>query len=269
MKLQVVAARHGVLWVRRAFTLFFQHPMAFIGLFGACMFGALLLTLLPWVGPLLLLAALPLGSLAFMIATRIAQEGRAPMPGTVAETLRGPRARRMALLQLGIVYAVATAAIMFLSDWVDGGALKALLQTVYSGAAPDKVALALANPMLEFGMLVRFGLAGLLSVPLWHAPALVHWDAQPATKALFFSTVACWRNRAAFATYSLAWVAVILLFAVLVNLVFGLLGQVQMVAVVTLPASVIFSAVFYVSLYFSFADCFVAAPTEPVAAVAE
>jgi hypothetical protein len=268
MKLQVVAARHGVVWVRKAFALFFQRPMAFIGVFGACLFGALLLNLLPLIGPLLLLAALPLGSLAFMIATRAAQEGRAPMPGTVAETLRGPRARRMALLQLGVGYAVGTLAIMLLADWVDDGALEALLQAMGSGAAADKMAQALAHPKLELGMLVRFGLAGLLSVPFWHAPALVHWDDQPAAKALFFSTVACWRNKAAFAAYSLAWVAVILLFAVLVNLVFGLLGQVQMVALATLPATLIFSAVFYVSLYFSFADCFVVAPTEP-AVVAE
>jgi len=265
MKLQVVAARHGVLWVRRAFALFFQRPMAFIGLFGMCLFAAVLLNLLPLIGPLVLLAALPLGSLAFMIATRTVQDGRAPLPGTLAEALRGPRARRMALLQLGMVYAVGTVAIMFLADWVDDGAFETLLQAMAGSAAPDKLAQALAAPKLEIGMLVRFGLAGLLSVPFWHAPALVHWGEQAAAKALFFSTVACWRNKAAFSAYSLAWVAVILLFAVLVHLVFALLGQVQLVALVTLPATLIFSAVFYVSLYFSFADCFVVTPTEPAA----
>ncbi len=268
MKLQVVKAGHGLSWVRRAFALFFKRPMAFVGLFGGCIFAALVLNLLPFIGPLVLLAALPLGSLAFMIATRRVQEGGTPMPGTLGETLRGPRARRIALLQLGVVYAVATVAIMFLADWADDGALEALLQTLGGSATPDKVAEALGDPKLEVGMLVRFGLAGLLSVPFWHAPALVHWGEQSAAKALFFSTVACWRNKAAFSAYSLAWVAVILLFAVLVNLVFALLGQVQLVALVTLPATLIFSAVFYVSLYFTFADCFVVAPAEP-AAVAE
>jgi hypothetical protein len=266
MKLQVVAARQGALWVRKAFALFFQRPMAFIGLFGICLFAAVVLNLLPFVGPLVLLAALPLGSLAFMIATRAVHNGHPPLPGTLVETLRGPRARRIALLQLGLAYAVGTVAIMFLADWVDDGALEALLRAMSGSATPEMLAQALAAPKLELGMLVRFGLAGLLSVPFWHAPALVHWDNQAAAKALFFSTVACWRNKRAFAAYSLAWVAVILLFAVLVNLVFGLLGQVQMVAVATLPATLIFSAVFYVSLYFSFADCFVAAPTEPAVA---
>jgi hypothetical protein len=158
---------------------------------------------------------------------------------------------------------VATVAIMLLADFIDEGALETLLRSLGSQATPGAVAQALADPKLELGMLVRFGLAGVLSVPFWHAPALVHWGQQGAAKALFFSTVACWRNKAAFTAYSLAWVAVILLFAVLVNLVFALLGQVQLVALVTLPATLIFSAVFYVSLYFTFADCFIVAPAEP------
>jgi hypothetical protein len=263
MKLNVVPARHGVLWVSRAFALFFKRSMAFIGLFGACLFAALLLNMLPFVGPLALLAALPLGSLVFMIATRSALAERSPITGTLREAFAGPRARRIALLQLGIGYAIGTIAIMLLADFVDEGALEALLRSLGSQAKPDAVAQALANPKLELGMLVRFGLAGVLSVPFWHAPALVHWGDQGAAKALFFSTVACWRNKAAFAAYSLAWVAVILLFAVLANLVFALLGQVQLVALVTLPATLIFSAVFYVSLYFTFADCFIVTPAEP------
>jgi hypothetical protein len=262
MKLNVVTARRGALWVRHGFTLFFKRPMAFVGLFGACLFAALVLNLVPFVGPLVLLAALPLGSLAFMIATRRVLAGRAPVPGVLAETFGGTRQRRIALLQLGVVYAVATVAIMFIADWVDEGALDALLQTLSGQAKPEAIAQAMADPKLELGMLVRFGLAGLLSVPFWHAPALVHWGEQGAAKALFFSTVACWRNKAAFSAYSLAWVAVILLFAVLVNLVFALLGQVQLVALVTLPATLIFSAVFYVSLYFTFADCFELTPPD-------
>ena len=257
MKLQVVAARRGAVWVRNAFTLFFKRPMAFTGLFGACLFVVLLTNFVPWVGPLLLLAALPLGSLGFMIATRTALEGRAPTLGVMLEPLRGTRPRRIALLQLGVIYMVATVAIMLLADFADGGAMEKMLETVLGGkATPEAVAEALADPKLGFGMLLRLGLAGLLSVPFWHAPALVHWGEQSAAKALFFSSVACWRNKAAFTAYSLAWLAVILLFGVLVNLVFLLLGQAPLVAVATLPASLIFSTVFYVSLYFTFADCF-------------
>ena len=103
---------------------------------------------------------------------------------------------------------------------------------------------------------MRFGLAGLLSLPFWHAPALAHWGGLSAAKALFFSSVACWRNRRAFTVYALTWTGVIVGFAVLVNLVFLMLGQMRMIGIVALPSSLLFSTVFYASLYFTFADCF-------------
>ena len=73
----------------------------------------------------------------------------------------------------------------------------------------------------EAGLLLRFGLLGLLSVPFWHAPALVHWDAQGAAKSLFFSTIAVWRNKGAFIVYSLAWLGVFMLLRLVANLLLG------------------------------------------------
>ena len=257
MKLQLVPASRGLQWVRQGFAVFFKHPLAFAGLFASFMFVLFLALLLPLVGSLLLLAVLPLASLGFMIGTRMALDGRFPLPRVFIEPLRGDRARRVAMLQLGVLYALATALIMWLSDAVDGGALDRAMQTLSnSKTTPEAMQQALSDPRLQTGLLLRFGLAGLLSVPFWHAPALVHWGGHPAAKALFFSLVACWRNRGAFTVYALTWTAAILLFAVLSNLVFALLGQLPLMALVAMPASLIFSTVFYASLYFTFADCF-------------
>jgi hypothetical protein len=259
------------MWVRQGFALFFKQPLAFAGLFATFLFAVFVLTVVPFIGSLLVLAALPLASLGFMIASRVALDGRFALPNVFIEPLRGPRPRVVAIVQLGLLYAAATLAILWLSDVVDGGALDRLLETLSSGkATQDSVAQKLADPQLQFGLLLRFGLAGLLSVPFWHAPALVHWGEHTAGKALFFSTVAVWRNKGAFAVYSLAWFAVIMLFALLANLVFGLLGQARLVALAAMPASLVFSTVFYASLYFTFADCFVpdavdAAPGSPAA----
>ncbi len=256
MRLKVVGAGHGVWWVRRAFALFFKRPWAFISLFVACFLGALFLNVLPLIGPLLLLAALPLGSLAFMIASRAVLEGRPLLPAVPKETVRGPRARRVALLQLGAAYAAATIAIMLLANAADGGALERLLETLGDSATPETVAAAMADPKLELGMLIRFGLAGLLSLPFWHAPALVHWGGESATRSMFFSTVACWRNRAAFSVYGIAWVGVILLLGVVANIVAAVLGEAQPVVFFMAMASLVVSAAFYVSLYFTYVDCF-------------
>ena len=259
MRLQTVPAGHGILWVRAGFRIFFQRPMAYTALFAAFMFAVFVLALLPWIGTLVLLALLPLVSLGFMIATRVATAGGAPTPSVFVDPLRADRARLTSMLQLGLIYAAATFAVMWLSDLVDGGSFEALMDALPAGqSAPDAMAARLAAPGLVSGLLLRFGLAGLLSVPFWHAPALVYWDRQGSAQALFSSTLACWRNRGAFAVYSLAWVALIVLFGVVGSLLFALAGQAQLFAVAAVPLSLLFSTVFYASLYYTFADCFVA-----------
>ncbi|MEO8836590.1 MAG: hypothetical protein ABI364_07600, partial [Caldimonas sp.] len=63
MKLQLVAPRQGFVWVRRAFQVFARQPLGFAALFAACLFVFLLLGLIPLVGPVVLLALPPAGSL--------------------------------------------------------------------------------------------------------------------------------------------------------------------------------------------------------------
>ena len=58
-----------------------------------------------------------------------------------------------------------------------------------------------------------------LSVPFWHAPALVHWSGMGIAQALFSSTLAVWRCTGAFVVYSLCWAALILIFGVAAALV--------------------------------------------------
>ena len=259
MKLQLVPARRGALWVRNGFRVFFQRPLAFSGLFLLYLVTAQVLMVLRPVGPALLFTFVPMASLAFMIATRTALAGRFPLPTVFIEPLRGSAQRRRAQIQLGVIYALAMGAIFWLTSAVAGAAFDALQKALASGKSQAALAPLLADPTLLTGALLFLGLTSLLSVPYWYAPALVHWDEQGAAKALFFSTVACWRNKGALTVYALTWASVILLFSIVSDLVFALLGQPQMVWLAATPAVLMFSTVFYVSLYFSFAECFVQA----------
>jgi len=257
MRLQTVPASAGAAWVRQGWRAFGQQPLAFSGIFAAFLFVIFLLTLLPLIGSLLLLALLPLGSLGFMIATREQQQGRLPLPRAFVEPLRRGPARARAMVTLGVVYALSSVLIISLAEWADGGALDELMQVLAEGkASPADVAQRLADPRLEFGLLLRFGLAGLLSIPFWHAPALVHWGGQGVAQALFSSTVAIWRNKGAFLVFGLAWAAVVLFAGAAANIVAGLLGQPQLIALLAMPASLLLSTVFYTSLYFTFTGCF-------------
>lgn len=257
MRLLTVPARQGAQWLRAGAKVFTRQPLAFSGLFAAFLFAVFVLMLLPAVGALLALALLPLGTLGFMIATHTALQDRFPLPRVFIEPLRAGRARAVAMIELGAIYALASLAIIAISGWIDGGALEALMETLSDGqSTPEDVARRLADPRLETGMLLRLALTTALAVPFWHAPALVHWGGQGVAQSLFSSTVACWRNKGAFTVFALAWAGVLLGFALLANLVAALLGQPGLIALLAMPASLILSTMFYASLYFSFADCF-------------
>ena len=114
----------------------------------------------------------------------------------------------------------------------------------------------LAEPGVTMAVLLAGVLGTALSVPFWHAPALVYWGGQGVAQSLFSSTLAMWRCKGAFFVYSLVWFGLIMLFGVLAAVVFGLLGARQVGSLVALPAGLLFSTVFYVSLLFTFNDSF-------------
>jgi hypothetical protein len=273
MRLRHVPAHRGAAWVRQGFVVFARRPLAFAALFTAFLFCGLLAALLPFVGPLLLLTALPLVSLGFMLATQRTLQGRFATIAVFAAPLRHDRRAALALLKLGLLYAAATMAVMSLSDLADGGTFQALQDAMAGSraageASREEIAALLADPRLAGGMLLRFTLAALLSLPFWHAPALAYWAGQGVGQALFSSTLACWRNRAAFLVYGLAWSGVVLGFGVVANVLAALLAHPQLIALVAVPAGLLFSTVFYVSLYFTFADCFAAGDAAASAATA-
>lgn len=259
MKLQTVPARQGALWVRQGFKAFARHPVAFCGLFIPVLAGMVLVNIVPML-VLFALPLVPLVSLGFMIASRTVIDGGKPTWSVFTAPLRAPRPRVVALIQLGLIYAGALLLIMLLGEWIDdGGASEALVQSPAGPASAASAPPALApDPGALFELLLRLTLTGLLAIPFWHAPALVHWDGHGCAKALFSSTIAVWRNRGAFAMHSLIWFAWIMGLGMLGGLLLSVLGQPQLLLTITLPISAVVAVVYYASLYFTFADCFVA-----------
>lgn len=259
--LRQVPASRGARWVRQGFKVFARKPLAFSALVATFLFVALLLLLVPFSGPLLLLAAFPLASLGFMIASQVTLHGQVPLPMVFVAPLRRDPARRSALIRQCIAYAVCTLVVIYLSEWIDGGRFEQLQELLSSGSAePDQVAALMGDPRLTWGMVSRLGLTSLLSIPFWHAPALVHWCGQGFGQSLFSSTLACWRNRGAYVVYALAWVALMVGVLAGASLIFGLLGTPQLMTLLALPVVMLFTTVFYASLFFTFVDCFEIAP---------
>jgi hypothetical protein len=255
------APASGVQWMRDAFRLFMRRPLPFAGMFVSFLLLALLATLVPLVGGIVMLMALPLLTLGFMLASRAALDDLPVHPGLFIEPLRGDAGTRRALLTLCMSYAVATVLIMSLSEWIDGGSFERLQQLMAKGdEGRAEMEAILADPSFTWGLVTRFGLAALLSVPFWHAPALVYWQRQGVGQALFSSTLALWRCKGAFLMYSLAWVAVIAVFGAVAGLVFSLFDARQLAGLIAMPAGLMFSTVFYVSLWYTYQGCFSTAP---------
>ncbi|MEO7853413.1 MAG: BPSS1780 family membrane protein [Rubrivivax sp.] len=257
ISLQHVPASEGVRWLRNAFRLFLRRPLPFTGMFAAFLVSVLLVTLVPVIGSVLMLMSLPLLTLGFMIATRSAQDDGPVHPGQFIEPLRQGGPRRTALLTLCALYALATVLIMQLAEWVDGGGFEQLQLLMAKGdEARAEMEVLLADPRLAWGMFTRFGLAGALSIPFWHAPALVYWQGQGVGQSLFSSTLALWRCKGAFFAYSLAWTAVIVAFGMAAALLFTLLNVRELAGLIAMPAGLMFSTIFYVSLLFTYNGCF-------------
>ncbi|HSC65686.1 MAG TPA: BPSS1780 family membrane protein [Caldimonas sp.] len=264
MKLQQVAPGQGTVWVRNAFRVFLRQPLGFASLFAAGLFASLVLGLVPVLGSIATLALAPAVSLVFMIASRRVRADQAAMPGAIVELFGAGRTRLMALVKLGLAYVAATFLLFWLATVLDGGALASFFNTLKDARLTPEIAAArVAEPGVQFGLMLRLLFLGLLSIAFWHAPALVFWGDPSWVKSLFFSTVALWRNKGAFAIYSLVWLALFMVLLAIVSIGAGLFGP-ERFALVAAPLMLVFMTVFYASLWFTFADCFT--PSDPVTA---
>lgn len=258
LTLKAVPASRGTRWIIEAFRVFGHRPLAFTALFGVFLFAAMLVSLIPVLGGLVQMMSLPLLGLGFMIAAQSALLDGPVTPRQFIEPLQGDATRRTALLKLCALYGLLAVVVLLSADAVSGHAWGRLQELIAKGGegAQSQIDALLSEPRVGFGTALALVLGSALSVPFWHAPALVHWGGQTAGQALFSSALAVWRCKGAFVIYMLGWVGLILMFGLATALVLGLLGMAQLAGLMGIPAGLVFSAVFYISLLFTFNDSF-------------
>jgi hypothetical protein len=257
MILKTVGPGRGALWVRDGLRLYMRQPMAFTGLFALFLLAALFSTLLPLVGWLLQMMMVPLLSLGFMVASQSVLLGGRARAVHFIEPLLGAPTQRRALLLLCALYGLLVAGSLWLADWAADGGYTHLFQLMSQTPAPlHEIDALFVERSMAAGALVGTTAITLVTIPFWHAPALVHWAHQGALQALFSSTLALWRCRGAFVVYALTWFTLMLTLGMLSALLFGLMGLGQLGSVLALPLGLFLSTLFYVSLIFTFNDSF-------------
>lgn len=252
MKLNIVPARTGSVWVKLGMQTFFKQPLALAGLFFMFMAIMTVVSMVPLIGFALAMTLLPAATLGLMAATREADSGRFPMPAILLAAFRAGKQQARAMITLGALYALGFMVAIGASWLVDGGGFAG----VYLGGAMPTRELMIETDF-QSAMWVFIGLHLPLSLMFWHAPALVHWHGLPPVKALFFSLVACFRNFWAYTIFGMMWLAVLIGMVVGVTTIAALLGNTALAGELLFPALLLMASMFFTSLYFTFRDSFV------------
>ena len=257
--LKTVRASQGSRWVGDALRLFARRPLAFTAL--ALLPGAVatVLPMLPLLMAALSLFSLPLLSLGFMVAAQSALlDGPVHMRQFI-EPLRGSPERRNALLKLCAGYVLLIVLAALVASAVSDGAF-AQLQALDRQSPDFNAKVEALAPALSRAMGTAMLLVALISVPYWHAPALVHWGGQGVRQALFSSTLALWRTRGALLVYMLSWAGLMLAMFMVAAIFGSLFGTQQgpsiVVAFLAVALTAALYAVFYISALFCFNDTF-------------
>ena len=258
--LKPVQARQGVQWVVQGLKVFGRQPLGLAGLFGTFLFLALVLMLVPVIGGVVVLAAVPLLGLVMMMGTAAVVRGQRALPGLYLAPFRTDAVRCSRLMVLCAAYGALSLLVLLVSDAIDGGKLNELQELMAAGRddarTREDLQRLLADPQLLGGLYARVGLTALISIPFWHAPALVWWGQQSAAQALFSSTLAIWRSKGAFVSFVAAWVSLLGVSGLGLGLVLQALGLSGLMGALAMPLGLTLSVVFYASLYFMFVQTF-------------
>jgi hypothetical protein len=252
MYLNEVEPKTGFAWFRDGVALFRRNPLAFLMIFIAYWFALMAVSLVPYLGGILPLLFVPGIAVGFMSASRDALADKPINPTILVDGFRGyGRIVARRLLILGLLYVIAIALIFAISALADGGTLVRLMLI---GGEFDEATLTSGN--LAIGFLVAMLCYVPVSMIFWFAPVLVAWHDVTPHKSLFFSLVACWRNRGAFTVYGIVWGALGFAVSIVLSVLLQALGLGPAALILLMPASVVLGAMLYCSFYATYLSCF-------------
>lgn len=257
-------ALSGWRWVRDGWMLFRKQPMAF---FSWAMFVSLILmvaSVTPPIGPLFFVVLMPTATLLSLSAARHAEQGQKVLLGTWIAPLRLAGVFRR-LLGMGALYVLFCLLLGLIAFMPFSEEVTQAVKAVASSNDLLPLLEAVRTPMAIFAVLYI-----LMAAIFWYAPALVGWHAIPMTRALFYSGIACWRNKWAFGVYGLSWLAIFLAIDTVLSALTMVGLPKSLSATIQVPINVVASAVLYCSFYTSFISVFYSAPAlEPGTTAAE
>ena len=250
MQAASLQARAGSIWVAHGWQIFRLQPVAF---FAWAMFVSMILMLAsvtPPIGPIIFVVLMPLVTFVSLVACRIAVSGKRIQPATLFAALREPLVVRR-LLSMGALYMVICLVVGLLAFMPFMTEITDAVQAATTSNNLMPLMDAARTPMTIFAVLYV-----LLAALFWFAPALVGWWKTPLWQSLFFSGIACWRNKWAFLVYGLVWGSIFIGIDLATTLLIAIGLPENIAASAQVPVNVIASAVLYCSFYPSYVSVF-------------
>lgn len=259
MQLIEVTPRDGYVWFRQGLWLFRKSPLTFLLLLFIYLMALQLAIFIPLIGIVAALVLNPGLSVGIMTACREVIQNRRVSPTVLVSAFRtGNKAAVSGLLKLGGLYALVVFVLSLLVGvLVDLGELVPVFMRE-------------AEPTAETASILYRAVlvAALLYIPVamafWFAPLLVAWHGVTPVKAVFFSWIACWRNRSAFLLFGLIFGVLMIAVPFLLEAFFRMIDASAFMSFIVTPYSLAILTILYCAFYATYRGCFNVPPaTEP------
>lgn len=248
--MKVLSASAGWHWFSEAIRLFRQQPSQLISLFFLYILAMVVLSIPPYVGPVLPLLLTPVFNMGFMEAAHQTAKGQKVTPHTLITGFYSPALRR--LTTLGAMYGISLMFALWIATLPGENGWEMVL------TAQDKVDPALLDKQeLLTGTL--WGMVAMLPVLMltWYAAPLVMWKNLPLIKAMYFSFYATSRNWRAFLVYGVCLAMFAgLLPVMLIEVLMLIFGKSAVIAFLILPLLALITCIRYLTYYPSYTDLF-------------
>ena len=209
---------HGTQWISQAFSNHFKaSPGAWIGTILIFIVLAIVMQIIPLVGPIAFLLLMPVFTAGFMIGSHAQAQGE---DFSVSHLFSGFKRSTGQLVLVGLLYFVGYFVIMMVVMAMMGGAMS--MTGALGGQDPAAAQAMAQNPaVILLPVLVSMALSLPLVMAYWFAPALVALEGVPALTAMKMSFSGCLKNMLPFLLYGV--VMIVLYVLALIPIGLGLL----------------------------------------------
>jgi len=218
MEMRKVDAGRGWQWIVEGFGLFRKNPPTWITLFVIYFLAAIVVSIIPVVGPLMMTLLAPAFTAGFMLACRDLEKGEELK---LDYLIAGFKQNAGQLITVGGLYLVGSITILGLMMMGGGGAILGSAALGHmQGMEPNEMMVGAMGGML-IGLLIAAALLTPLLMAYWFAPALVALRGLTATEAMKQSFFGCLRNWLPFLVYGV--IAFILMMLAMIPFGLGML----------------------------------------------